>query len=223
MSKYKVGDTIKLEKVDDIDLRKGFKKGDIYNVIRIDTVNKETRIFIKDTNFVYDNQVISFDYKKSNRYKLQQAIKETGFHAEKLSLASNHAKTYFTGFTAESRFNSRGDITEERLNSLLTTLAFAEHKLLDLEPKTVDENNIPIDEEKSTMVVDGVKIEGTISDFNISFDDNSKNIFDSTEMYNKYFDEASKRNQSKRDAKVKNFLIVFIILVIILAVYFFTH
>lgn len=162
----------------------------------------------------------SDEYKKSNRFKLSQDIKNTGLQSQDLSVANGKNKTYFSSMASESRFNDRGDLTKTRYNELLTDLKNAERKLLDLEPKTVDENNIPIDKEKSTMVVDGVKIEGTISDFNISFDDNSKNIFDSTEMYNKYFYEASKRNQSKRDAKVKNFLIAFLFVVVLLALWF---
>lgn len=84
-------------------------------------------------------------YAESNRYKLSQAIKSTGFHAEKLSLETGYAKTYFAGFTAESRFNRRGDITEDRLNSLLTTLAFAERELLGVGAKTVDDQVKPKD------------------------------------------------------------------------------
>lgn len=83
------------------------------------------------------------EYKQSNRHKLHQAIKATGFHAEKLSLATGKAKNYFVGITAESRFIKHGDITEERLNSLLTTLAFAERELLGVGAKTVGDQVKP--------------------------------------------------------------------------------
>lgn len=148
-------------------------------------------------------------YTESNRYKLQQAIKKTGFHAEKLSLASNHAKTYFTGFTAESRFNSRGDITEERLNSLLTTLAFAERELLGVGAKTVDDVliNEPSTENQVSVNVTEMK--------NQYYDDSKSN-----DLYSNYIESASKRNQSKRDAKVKNFLIAFLFVVVLLALWF---
>ncbi|KAF1026211.1 MAG: hypothetical protein GAK29_01473 [Acinetobacter bereziniae] len=188
-------------------------------------------------------------YLESNRHKLYQAIKATGFHAEKLSLASNHAKTYFTGFTAESRFNSRGDITEERLNSLLTTLEFAERELLGVGAKTVDEKNVSLVEEKTTMIVGDTKFEGTLSEFKIFLDktlsDEEIKLMDSSEykkiaedfesgmqesinepknqsdLYSEYFDSANKRIQEKKDAKVRNFLIVFLVFVVLLALWFF--
>lgn len=152
------------------------------------------------------------EYNQSNRYRLQQAIKKTGFHAEKLSLASNHAKTYFTGFTAESRFNSRGDITEERLNALLTTLAFAERELLGVGAKTVDDVAIDDPSKENEVSVNVTEMK------NQYYYDSKSN-----DLYSNYFESASKRNQSKRDAKVKNFLIAFLVVVVILAIYFFTR
>lgn len=155
------------------------------------------------------------NYKQSNRHKLQQAIKATGFHAEKLSLASNHAKTYFTGFTAESRLNSRGDITEERLNSLLTTLAFAERELLGVGAKTVDDN--PIIDKTSQSDTDNEIDE----DLKESIEDSE--IKDQNKLYSGYFDSANKRIQQKKDAKVRNFLIVFLVFIVILSIYFLTR
>lgn len=151
-------------------------------------------------------------YTESNRYKLQQAIKATGFKIGDLSLATGNAKTYLTGFTAESRFNSRGDITEERLNSLLTTLAFAERELLGVGAKTVDD--IALDE---TQTENEVSV--NVNEMKNQYYDSSK----SNDLYSNYFESASKRNQSKRDAKVKNFLIAFLVVVVILAIYFFTR
>jgi hypothetical protein len=135
-------------------------------------------------------------YAESNRCKLSKAIKLTGFHAENLSLETGHAKTYFTGFTAESRFNSRGDITEDRLNSLLTTLAFAERKLLGVGAKTADN----VKSISNNLLETNIK--ETLSDL----------------------DAALKSNQSDTNkSNLNKFLIVFVLVVIILAVYFFTR
>jgi hypothetical protein len=204
MSKFKVGDRVLfLEK--DSSFEENLKIGNYYTVVQlwlphywlINDVGKKT--------FVDESQIklISELYKNSNRYKLKQAIKETGFYAENLSLETGHAKTYFTGFTAESRFNSRGDITEDRLNSLLTTLAFAERKLLELAPKTVDENNVPMVEKS----IDESVVE-TKSDLDSFLIDNETWFLEDNEI---------------KDNKSKKFLIVFVLLVIILTVYFFTR
>ena len=48
-------------------------------------------------------------------------------------------------------------------------------------------------------------------------------IKNQNDLYSAYFDSASNRNQSKRDMKVKNFLIAFVVVVVILAIYFFTR
>lgn len=148
-------------------------------------------------------------YTESNRYKLQQAIKATGFKIGDLSLATGNVKTYFTGFTAESRFNSRGDITEERLNALLTTLAFAERELLGVGAKTVDDVAIDQPSTEKEVVVNVTEMK------NRYYDDSKSN-----DLYSNYFESASKRNQSKRDAKVKKVLIVFVVVVVLLALWF---
>lgn len=82
-------------------------------------------------------------YEESNRYKLAQAVKKTGLKVSVLSAsASNNANiSYFTNYQAKSRFNERGDISEVRLNELLTDLAFAEREVLGIGAKTVDEPN----------------------------------------------------------------------------------
>lgn len=164
---------------------------------------------------VHINYLKLYEYKTSNRYKLHQAIKATGFHAEKLSLATGFKKGYFSDYTSESRFNSRGDITEERLNSLLTTLAFAERELLGVGAKTVDDN--PIIDKTSQSDTDNEIDE----DLKESIEDSE--IKDQTKLYSEYFDSANKRIQQKKDAKVRNFLIVFLVFVVILSIYFLTR
>lgn len=188
-----------------------------FDVIEDDSLNDAIGLGVGGRCYsVCENEIDLFHpYIQSNRYKLQQAIKKTGFHAEKLSLASNHAKTYFTGFTAESRFNSRGDITEERLNSLLTTLAFAERELLGIGAKTVDDN--PIIDKTSQSDTDNEIDE----DLKESIEDSE--IKDQNKLYSEYFDSANKRIQQKKDSKVRNFLIVFLVFVVILSIYFFTR
>lgn len=140
MSEYKKGDKFIVQ------IENGeheFKKGEV--VTLIDDQPSVLMSFINDKGRdqlmkLSELEFIDSGYKESNRYKLSQAIKSTGFHAEKLSLATGFKKGYFSDYTSESRFNSRGDITEERLNYLLTTLAFAERELLGVGAKTVDVN-----------------------------------------------------------------------------------
>lgn len=210
MSKYKVGDKV-LFLENDKSHKEYLTVGKHYSVFKLWIPHYGLINDVGTITYVDESQInlISGLYKNSNRYKLQQAIKKTGFHAEKLSLASNHAKTYFTGFTAESRFNSRGDITKDRLNSLLTTLAFAERELLGVGAKTVDD--VAVDEplkEKEVIV--------NVTEMKNQYYDDSK----SNDLYSNYFESASKRNQSKRDAKVKNFLIAFLVVVVLLALWF---
>lgn len=77
-------------------------------------------------------------YEQSNRHKLSLAIKATGFKAKDLSLSAGYKGDYFTDYTSKSRLLVRGDISDDRLNELLTTLAFAERELLGLGAKTVN-------------------------------------------------------------------------------------
>ena len=78
-------------------------------------------------------------YEESNRYKLAQAIKKTGLKVGELSIAANGNVNYFGNYHNKSRFNERGDISETRLNELLTDLAFAEREVLGIGAKTVEE------------------------------------------------------------------------------------
>lgn len=216
MCKFKVGDVFEI--ISDAHEDLGAMVGDVVTLLEIHEDNchafKHEKISHPIYYFLSSLECIVHKYKSSNRHKLQQAIKATGFHAEKLSLASNHAKTYFTGFTAESRLNSRGDITEERLNSLLTTLAFAERELLGVGAKTVDENNVPVVEKS---------IDESVAEAKAALNTFSDNTQKTIELQKKYFDSAKKRIQQKKDSKVRNFLIVFLVFVVILSIYFLTR
>lgn len=90
--------------------------------------------------------LIESNYKKSNRYKLREAVKKTGHAATHLSLAADQNQYYFGSEMKESRFNSRGDLNEKQFNKLLTNLAFAERKLNGVPAKVVD-NSIDIETE----------------------------------------------------------------------------
>lgn len=155
------------------------------------------------------------DYESSNRFKLKQAIKETGISSRKLSHFAVGNESYFYNYTGKARFDEKGDITEERLNSLLTTLAFAERELLGIGAKTVDDN--PIIDKTSQSDTDNEIDE----DLKESIEDSE--IKDQNKLYSEYFDSANKRIQQKKDAKVRNFLIVFLVFVVILSIYFLTR
>lgn len=84
-------------------------------------------------------------YKTSNRNKLREHIKSLGFTAIDLSVAAGFSKYYFGSETGESRFNKRGDISNDRLNKLSVLASIAKTKLskksigkltIDLEVKT---------------------------------------------------------------------------------------
>lgn len=101
-----------------------------------------------ELGFIYvDNFQIksSCEYKNSNRNKLREHIKSLGFTAIDLSVAAGFNKAYFGSETGESRFNSRGDISNDRLNELKHKAFEAKKKLasksigkltVDLEVKT---------------------------------------------------------------------------------------
>lgn len=90
-------------------------------------------------------ELITNQYKKSNRNKLREHIKSLGFTAIDLSVAAGFSKYYFGSETSESRFNKRGDISDKRFNELKALASSAKDKLssksigkltVDLEVKT---------------------------------------------------------------------------------------
>ena len=165
--------------------------------------------------FFHDVEIIDgSEYESSNRYKLKQAIKETGISSRKLSHFAVGNESYFYNYTGKARFDKKGDITEDRLNSLLTTLAFAERELLGIGAKTVDENNVPVVEKS---------IDESVAEAKAALNTFSDNTQKTIELQKKYFDSAKKRIQQKKDSKVRNFLIVFLVFVVILSIYFLTR
>lgn len=218
MSKFKVGDRVVL--VDSTDnpsvLKNGLKgivldQKDIpfvqFDVDKNDELNDACGLGEDGKCFAvceYEIKLISDDYIQSNRYKLHQAIKKTGFQSERLSLASGYAKTYFTGFTAESRFNSRGDITEERLNALLVTLAFSERELLGLGAKTVDGFDLSKD------------IAKTATELNNNVFDTNKHIHNENMSY---YNDRIRNDSEKLSTFSKVGIFVLSVLLILLFVY----
>lgn len=103
-------------------------------------------------------QYIDFIYPKSNRFKLKQAIKETGISSRKLSHFAMGNESFFYNQTGPARFKEYGDISsskleeliymvgvaKKRLNAKIEQDAFDEREKLDLAAKTVDENNMPV-------------------------------------------------------------------------------
>lgn len=171
---------------------------------------------------------INADYHQSNRHKLHQAIKATGYSSRRLSDIAVGNESYFYNYTGKARFDKKGDITEDCLNSLLTTLAFAERELLGIGAKTVDSDKTYKPSQVEITIGD-VEIKGALVEYydneldaNLKAIDDSK-INEQTKLYSGYFDSANKRIQQKKDSKVRNFLIVFLVFVVILSIYFFTR
>ena len=122
-------------------------------------------------------------------------------------------ESFFYNQTGPARFKEYGDISSSKLDSMLVLLevakinlnakitqdAFNEREKLDLAAKTADENNVPV-------------IDKPI--FNL--DCGSSDIEDYQRL-------VKSKAIEKRDYRLRNFMIVFLILVIILAVYFFTR
>ena len=133
-----------LKKGDAVEINAGFtyhfRRGDKFT---IDSVSEKTALLNVKINFDKGNfkklGESQMQYEESNRYKLAQAIKKTGLKVGELSIAANGNVNYFGNYHNKSRFNERGDISETRLNELLTDLAFAEREVLGVGAKTVEE------------------------------------------------------------------------------------
>lgn len=93
---------------------------------------------MKDIEKIGESQM---QYEESNRYKLAQAIKKTGFSAKALSRIVAGNESYFYNKTGVARFNKKGDISNEALNLALTDLAFAEREVLGIGAKAVEAPN----------------------------------------------------------------------------------
>ncbi len=128
MSDFKIGDTVGLNKKMNLHLFpsdhleiKGFKNGMIL-------VDREISIRPQEIKLIKSGD-LKMSYETSNRKKLYDAIKKTGFQAIDLSVASGHEKNYFSAAASESRFLNRGDLSDKRLNTIITDLSYAERVL----------------------------------------------------------------------------------------------
>ena len=138
MSDYKVGQTIKLIRPDDGDIEYGFSENQTFTISKVDNLY----IWVS-SSFAFQRGQIELvnadsEYKNSNRYKLNKAASETGFSFSKLSRAMGRSDTYISNESKESRFNSRGDLTDKRYNQLIIDLAYAERTLNGNPAKVVD-------------------------------------------------------------------------------------
>lgn len=138
MESLKKGDTVCVKKI---------KRVKIPPLARLKIVSiDENSIIVTGAIFLKKNEVFKIgesqmQYEESNRYKLAQAIKKTGLKVGELSIVAKDNVNYFGNYHNKSRFNERGDISEARLNELLTDLAFAEREVLGIGAKTVEEPN----------------------------------------------------------------------------------
>lgn len=145
MENLKKGDIVELRIDKTINLHKGDKFIIIENNSWYQTVKAE--MFLSTVELVKIGES-KMQYEESNRYKLAQAVKERVklikskeiyATAEILSLATGNSKTYFSSQSAKSKFLSRGDLSENTYQAMLTDLAFAEREVLGVGAKTVEE------------------------------------------------------------------------------------
>ena len=143
MSKLKKGDIVNLKNTKQVDI----SKNAILEVVHVgeNHVTATCCLFLSKGEIDVvspdkDNSIIdlSLDYINSNRYKLHKAASETGFSFSKLSRAMGRSDTYISNESKESRFNSRGDLTDKRYNQLIIDLAYAERTLNGNPAKVVD-------------------------------------------------------------------------------------
>lgn len=188
---------------------------------------------------VHINYLKLYEYKTSNRYKLKQAIKETGFSSRKLSHFASGNESFFYNQTGLARFKEYGDISwskldelidlvdmaKERLNAKIMQDAFDEREKLDLGAKTVDENNVPVKKfkpEDVKITFGDTEIKGTLSEFDELFSKAEKDIDNSEqEDIKRFVDQLQSQAIEKRDSRLKNWLIVLIGFSLLLAFYFF--
>ena len=138
MSKFKVGDLVRVVK------KECGHKFDIGEVVKIVGIN-EKHTMLECKSKVSQSWSLQFyeveevnGYFESNRYKLHKAASATGFSFSKLSRAMGRSDTYISNESKESRFNSRGDLTDKRYNQLIIDLAYAERTLNGNPAKVVD-------------------------------------------------------------------------------------
>jgi len=152
MSDYKVGD--KFIATSNLLNDYGCNIGDELTLIKI----------CKDNCHVFKSEKTTYDlcffmshvkplpsYEDSNRYRLHKAASATGFSFSKLSRAMGFSDTYISNESKESRFNRRGDLTDNRYNHLIDELAIAERTLKGDFAKVVDDS---IDIETESLCIE---------------------------------------------------------------------
>ena len=139
MSKFKVGDKVRV--VSNINNHE-FDIGEIITITGVCEKTKDQEYIADGSSdwwYVLESELDWVnDYKNSNRYKLHKVAGETGFSFSKLSRAMGRSDTYISNESKESRFNSRGDLTDKRYNQLIIDLAYAERTLNGNPAKVVD-------------------------------------------------------------------------------------
>ena len=153
MSKFKVGDLVRVVK------KECGHKFDIGEVVKIVGIN-EKHTMLECKSKVSQSWSLQFyeveevnGYFESNRYKLHKAASATGFSFSKLSRAMGRSDTYISNESKESRFNSRGDLTDKRYNQLIIDLAYAERTLNGNPAKVVDDS-IDVEADELTECVE---------------------------------------------------------------------
>lgn len=142
MCKYKVGDKVLFFKKDQF-INEDLTIGNTYSVVEVCTYLPLCGLIDDSGDLVYVNEYqieILNKHKKSNRYKLQQSVKKSGFTAKALSLVAGKNKYYFGTDISESRFNLRGDLSDKQYNAMNTNLEFAIRELSGIGAKTVEES-----------------------------------------------------------------------------------
>jgi len=147
MSKFKVGDKVRV--VSNTNNHE-FDIGEIITITNI-CENTKNQEYIADGYsdwwYVLESELEWVNnYKDSNRYKLHKAASATGFSFSKLSRAMGFSDTYISNESKESRFNRRGDLTDNRYNHLIDELSIAERTLKGDPAKAIDDS-IDIDTE----------------------------------------------------------------------------
>lgn len=133
MSKFKVGDEVIIVKEK---YGHEFVIGSVVKITEVLDVTGYDQEYKAENEddfwFVFDCEIElkdNFDYQTSNRNKLREHIKSLGFSAIDLSVSAGFNKAYFGSETGESRFNSRGDISDDRLLELKHKAFEAKKKL----------------------------------------------------------------------------------------------
>jgi len=144
MSEFKKGELVRVVKRECGHM---FDIGEVVKIVGINEKNTDLRCESKVSQswFLQFHEVEKVDcldseYKNSNRYKLHKAASATGFSFSKLSRAMGFSDTYISNESKESRFNRRGDLTDNRYNHLIDKLAIAERTLKGDAANTVDDS-----------------------------------------------------------------------------------